>query len=88
MTLGHYDSTINIVMAIIIIITFKTHLNSFNFIREPDYARFYRLHCTVFIRSYCSLFTARLSRYTSAYSLVVRYCSESSRHRYWKMKMR
>ena len=48
---------------------------------------FYRLHCTVSIRSYCSLFAARLSRYISAYSLVVRYCSESSRHRYRKMKM-
>ena len=33
---------------------------------------------------YCSLFAARLSRYTSAYSLVVRYCSESRRHRYRK----
>ena len=28
---------------------------------------------------------ARISRYTSAYSLVVRYCSESSGHRYRKM---
>jgi len=36
---------------------------------------------------YCSWFAARLSRYTSAYSLVVRYCSESSRHRYCKMKI-
>ena len=33
------------------------------------------------VQSYCSLFAARLSRYTSAYSLVARYCSESSRHR-------
>ena len=33
----------------------------------------------------CSLFAARLSQYTSAYSLMVRYCSESSRHRYQKM---
>ena len=49
---------------------------------------FYRLHCTVFIRSYCSLFGARLSRYTSAYSLVVQYCSKSSRHRYRKTKMK
>jgi len=48
---------------------------------------FYHLHCTVFIRSYWSLFGTRLSRYTSAYSLVVRYCSESSRHHYRKMKM-
>ena len=45
---------------------------------------FYRLHCTVFIRSYCSLFAARLSRYTSAYSLIVQYCSELSQHRYGK----
>ena len=45
------------------------------------------LHC-FFIRSYCSLFVgARLSRYTSAYSLVVRYCSKSSRHRDRKMKL-
>jgi len=43
------------------------------------------LHC--FIWSYCSLFAARLSRYTSAYSLVVQYCSNSSRHHYQKMKM-
>ena len=43
---------------------------------------FYRLHCTAFIRSYCLLFAVRLSRYASAYSLVVRYCSESSRHHY------
>ena len=28
----------------------------------------------------------QLSQYTSAYSLVVQYCSESSRHRYWKKK--
>ena len=48
---------------------------------------FYHLHCTVFIRSYCSLFAARLSQHISAYSLVVQYCSESSRHRYRKMKM-
>ena len=40
--------------------------------------------CTVFIRSYCSLSAARLIQYTSAYSLVVRYCSESSRHRKWR----
>ena len=45
---------------------------------------FYRLHCTVFIRSYCSLFAARLSRYTSAHSLMVQYCSELSQHRYQK----
>ena len=46
--------------------------------------------CTAlfFIGSYCSLFAARLSRYTSYYSLLVRYCSESSRHRYRKMKMK
>jgi len=31
---------------------------------------FYHLHCTVFVGGYCSLFVARLSRYTSAYSLV------------------
>ena len=49
---------------------------------------FYRLHCTVFIGSNCSLFAARLSRYTSAYSLLVQYCSESNRHRYRKMKMK
>ena len=32
---------------------------------------FYRLHCTVFIRNHCSLFAARLSRYTSADSLAL-----------------
>jgi len=48
---------------------------------------FHLSHCTVFIRSYCSLSAARLSRYTSAYSLVVTHCSESSRHHYRKMKM-
>ena len=48
----------------------------------------YDLHCTVFIRSCCSLFAVRLSRYTSASTLVVRYCSKSSRHRYRKMKMK
>ena len=47
---------------------------------------FYRLHCTAFIWSYCLLFALRLSRYASAYSLVVRYCSESSRHHYREMK--
>ena len=40
------------------------------------------------IRSNCSLFAARLFRYTSAYSLVVRYCSKSSRHRYRKTKIK
>ena len=68
--------------------SFKTHLNSFRFIWPPDYALFCRLHCTVFIRSYCVLFAARLSLYTSAYSLIVRYCSESSQHRYRKMRWR
>jgi len=68
--------------------SFKTHLNRFRFISAPDYVLFYRLHCTVFIRSYCSLFGARLSRYTSAYSLVVENCSKSSRHRYRKTKMK
>ena len=48
---------------------------------------FYHLHCIVFIGSYCSSFAARLSRYSPAYSLVVRYCSELSQHRYRKMKM-
>jgi len=66
--------------------SFKTHLSSFRFIWAPDYTScFYHLHCTVFIWSYCSLFAARLSQHTSAYSLVVRYCSESSRHLYRKM---
>ena len=60
-----------------------------SFMWAPDYVLFLSsaLHCTVFIRSYCSLFAARLSQHTSAYSLVVQYCSESSRHRYRKMKM-
>ena len=43
-------------------------------------------HCTVFIWNYCSLFAAQLSRYTSAHSLMVRYCSKSSRH-YYRKKM-
>jgi len=34
---------------------------------------FLYLHCIVFIGSYCSSFAARLSRYSPAYSLVVRY---------------
>ena len=49
---------------------------------------FYHLQCTVSIGSYCSLSAARLSRYTSAYSPVVRYCLESSRHRCRKTKMK
>jgi len=60
--------------------SFKTH-------QHRTTSCFYRLHCTVFIGSYCSLFAARLSRYTSAYSLLVRYCSESSRHLHRKMKI-
>jgi len=44
------------------------------------------LHC--FSWTYCFLVTARLSRYTSVYSIVVRYCSNSSRHRYRKMMMK
>jgi len=68
--------------------SFKTHLNSFCFIWALEYVQFLSsaLHCTVFIGGYCSLFAARLSRYTSAYSLMVRYCSELSRHRYRKMR--
>ena len=54
----------------------------------PSTSCFCRLYCTVFIRSYCSLFAARFSRYTSAYSLVVRYRSESSRRRYRKTTRR
>ena len=67
--------------------SFNTHLNSFCFILAPDYVLFLSsaLHC--FICSYCSLFATRLSGYTSAYSLEVRYCSHLSWHRYRKMKM-
>jgi len=45
--------------------------------------------CTALFSSEVSAhcFAARLSRYTSAYSLVVRYCSESSRRGYRKMKI-
>jgi len=57
----------------------------------PDYTScFYHLHCTVFVRSYCSLFAAQLSQYTSAYSLVVWYIARNrvgTRHCYRKMKM-
>ena len=44
--------------------------------------------CTALFLSAVTLFAARLSRYTYAYSLVVRYSSESIRHRYRKMKMK
>ena len=43
------------------------------------------LHCFL-SQSFCSLLAARFSRYMPAYLLVVRYCSESSRHHYRKMK--
>jgi len=65
--------------------SFKTHLNTFLSSKHQTMSYFYRLHCTVFIRSYCLLFAARLSPYTSAYSFVVRNCSKSSRHRYRKL---
>ena len=39
--------------------------------RKPAFR--YYLHCIVFIGSYCSSLAARLSRYSPAYSLVVRY---------------
>ena len=45
---------------------------------------FIRLHCTVSIRSHCSVLVVCCT----AFSLHVclRYCSNSSRHRYWKKK--
>jgi len=48
---------------------------------RPVFKPFYHLHCTVFVWSYCLLFAARLSRCKSAYSLMVWYCLNSSRHR-------
>jgi len=73
--------------------SFNAYLSSFRFMSAPDY------RYVTFKSSICSaLFLSQLSvhcllhgfldTHPSAYSLVVRYCSESSRHRYRKMKMK
>ena len=57
------------------------------FIWAPGCALFFIVCTALFLcrRYCCSLFAARLSRFTSACSLAVRYRSESSRRRYRKM---
>ena len=43
--------------------SFRTHLSSLRLLSTGVRPGFFHLHCSVIIRSYCSLFAARLSRH-------------------------